>query len=165
MNKWMSGLGAALMASLVWFPLTSTTQDPKAASIEKAPKELAGLRWEAKVEFPEKAPNARLVVEISNPGGTAVKKTFKLVLQETNINPMARMMPTPRAVWTKEFTVEVEAGKDTRIAFDDAHFNGWSEKKDPKEIRETLREIVLYCGDQQVRLLGTGSRFGVLEIK
>jgi hypothetical protein len=152
------------MAALVWFPLTSTTQDPKMASLEKAPKELAGIRFDAKVEFPEKAPSAKLVIETSNPGGATIKKTFKIFLMETKIQAEARMMPTPKAVWEKEITVELEAGKDGKFSFLDEKFNSWNKKEDTgEEWTRTLREVVAVCGDERVTLLSNAPKFSDIK--
>jgi hypothetical protein len=162
----MSGWGAALMACLVWFPLTSTTQDKSVVTPKEAARELAGLQLSAKVEFPEKAPSPKLVLEASNPGGTDLKVTLKLVYQETKINPMARMMPRPVTVWEKEVEVEIAAGKDAKFSFLEMCFSDLMKKEEASEFgEETLREVIVMCGKERVSLLGQGSRFPELDIK
>ncbi len=168
MNQWMSGLAAAVLASAVWFPTMSTTQDPSLAIAEDGPKEIAGLRLAAKVEFPEKAPEPRLVLEATNPSGKEIKATVTVMLMETNYQPYARMIPTPRKTWEKEITLEVAPGKSEKLSFSDLAFAGFaekSEKKDDKGFgRETLRELVVVCDKERVTLIG-GNRFSLPELK
>lgn len=166
MLKWMSGMGAALLASLVWFPLTSTTQDPRAASLDRAPKEIGGLRVEVDVE---KLPPARcgpdgsdtrVTFKYSNPGGAAVHRKVKILLQETKINPMARMMPRPVVVWEKETEISLEPGKDGSLAMSHEKFSGLLDRKDVSDGRSrTLREIVVVCGEERATLFSNSSLF------
>lgn len=168
MNKWMSGLAAAVLASAVWFPTMSTTQDPSLAIADHAPKEIAGLRMAASVEFPEKAPEPKLVLEATNPSGKEIEATVKVMLMETNYQPYARMIPTPKTRWEKEIVLKVAPGKTEKLSFSDLAFAGFAEKSEKKEDkgfgRETLRELVVLCGKERVTLIG-GNRFSIPEFK
>ncbi|GEM_PF-6791556 len=168
MRTWLSGVGAALLASLVWFPLTSTTQDPKLATLEKAPKEIGGMRLEAKIDFPDKSPHGRLVIEAKNPGGAAIKMTVKLLLQNTTTNPVARMMPRPITVWEKEIEISLEAGKDGRFSFVDPKFDNFAQFKGDEKTNfgaTTLREIVVVCGKERATLLSNGPKKILFDIE
>ena len=155
MNKWMSGLGAAVLASMVWFPSVSLTQDKSLAVAEKAPVELAGLKLDAKVDLPEKAPDPRLTLTAVNAGGETVKKTFKIRLQETRINPMARMMPMPKVVWEQDVELEVAAGKEGRVSIGNPKFASFMTKVEKSDgfKRSTLHELIVECGDEHRTLM------------
>lgn len=155
MNKWMSGIGAAMLASMVWFPAVSMTQDKSLALAEKQPVEIAGLKLDANVELPEKAPDPRLTIIATNAGGETVKKVFKVQLRETKINPFARMMPMPKVVWEQDVEIEVAAGKEGRVSIGNPKFASLmakSEKGDGMK-RSTLYELVIECGDEHRTLM------------
>jgi hypothetical protein len=154
MSQWMNGVGAALLATLVWFPAVSVTQDDVLASAQPS-SELDGLKFDARIDFPEKAPEPRLVLTATNAGGATVKKKLVVRLLETRIDPLARMMPSPKTVWEKEIELEVAAGKETRVSFGDPKFVGWPAKSaaaDPNG-RSTLKELVVISGDERLTLL------------
>lgn len=167
MTKWMSGIGAAVLASMVWFPSMSLTQDKTLPMTETAPVELAGLKFDAKVEFPEKAPEPRLVLAATNPGGEAVKKTFKLRYQETRINPMARMMPMPKVVWEQDVEIEVAAGKDGRVTIGNPKFASLMKKSEKaKEFgSSTLCELVLFSADESRTLIAVSVPLEIKDVK
>lgn len=164
MNRWMTGVAAALMAAAIWFPTMSTTQEDALGMPAKPPKEISGLQVSARMEFPEKAPDPRLVLEATNPSGKEIKVTVKLELRETSIERFARMMPRPRTVWEKEIVLEVAPGKDQKVSIGGPQFLGFFSKKEADEVsRETLREIVVVCGDESATLIRSGRNFEVIK--
>jgi len=164
MKRWYSGMAAAVMAAAVWFPTMSTTQEDTLGMPALPAKEIAGLKISARMEFPEKAPEPRLVLETTNAQGKETKVTLKLELRETNIERFARMMPRPRTTWEKEITLEVAPGKDEKVSIGGPQFLGFFEKKEAGEFSgETMREIVVTCGDESVTLLRSGDSFEVIK--
>ena len=160
MRPMMLGILVSVFACGEFFILESNTQDDANHAPMLKPVGVAGLEFSTRT-IRSKEGTFSVVVVAKNPGKARGKKVCRILLQETKMYTMSRMMPTPQVVWSREVEIELEAGEEKTFTFSDPRLASLEVIKpsDPRVASmkfpntEVLAELVVLCGKERASIL------------